>query len=199
VAPPGGVRPVVTGVELDPEVVRAARDHLGGLPADGRLLVGVDGRAALQSLPASPTFDLIVVDAYQRTQYVPFHLATREFFRACAARLTPTGAIGVNLHAPNGLSGALLRAVASTLAEALPGGGVYLVPNPQYPSNVVVWGLPVPRAPRVSGGVPESLAGPAHALERLLVRAPAPTLVLTDDLAPVERLSDEGILAGDAR
>ncbi|HVG95045.1 MAG TPA: fused MFS/spermidine synthase, partial [Planctomycetota bacterium] len=194
VAPEGGPRAEVTGVELDPEVLHTARDRLGGLPEGGRLLAA-DGRAVLEALPASPAFDLIFVDAYQRTQYVPFHLATVECFRACATRLKPGGAIGVNVHAPDGLSGALLAAIATTLSEALPGGGVWLVPNPQYPTNVVVWGMPSGRAPRVAGSVPAGLGGPAHALDRLLVRSPRGTLVLTDERAPVERLSDEGILS----
>src|SRR5207253_371827 len=110
---PGREGPDVLGVELDPEVVRLAKEHLGALPPRLTLREGADARTVVEGLPETPSFHLVFVDAYQRTQYVPFQLATTEFFRACAARLLPHGAIGVNVNAPGGLSGGLLRAIAA--------------------------------------------------------------------------------------
>ena len=79
------------------------------------MVTGADGRAVVDALPADARFDLIVVDAYQRTQYVPFQLATVEFFRACARHLEPGGAVGFNVNAPRGLSGRLLKSIATSL------------------------------------------------------------------------------------
>jgi spermidine synthase len=200
-APPGRA-PRVTGVEIDAEVVALAREHLRlGELEDGRLdlRVGEDGRTALERMPRGEAFDLVFVDAYQRTQYVPFHLATVEFFRACVERLAPAGAVGINVNAPSGISGRLLRSLASTLAEALgKGGGVWIVPNPQYPGNATLWGTRSARAPRLPPEVPAALDVPAYALDRLLVRhVPGrdPGEVWTDDRAPVERLTDEAMRA----
>jgi spermidine synthase len=198
VAPPGRA-PRVLGVEIDPAVVSLAREHLRlGELEDERLdlKVGEDGRTALAGLPEGDRFDLVLVDAYQRTQYVPFHLATVEFFSACAARLAPTGAIGINVNAPSGLSGRTLRALAATLSSAMPSGGVWIVPNPQFPGNATVWGTRDARAPRLPPSLPPAMDVPGYALDRLLVRhVPGrdPGEVWTDDRAPVERWTDEAM------
>jgi hypothetical protein len=78
-------------------------------------------------------------------------------------------------------------------------GEVFLVPNPSYPGNVAVWGTPGP-PPRVSAAAPATVRAPAYALDFLLVRHAASDggRVLTDDLAPTERLMDEALL-GPAR
>ena len=208
VAPAGGKAADVLGVEIDPGVLALAEARLDPsrrLPPTARVVTGADGRAVVDALPADARFDLIVVDAYQRTQYIPFQLATVEFFRACARHLEPAGAIGFNVNAPKGLSGRLLRSIATSLDRALEGeggGGVFIVPNPHYVGNAAVWGTHAKDAPRVSALVPPSLVGPTFALERLLVRHVPGTDggdLLTDDCAPTERLVDETFLPVDDR
>ena len=108
------------------------------------------------------------------------------------------------MNAPRGLSGRLLKSIATSLERGLSaegGGGVFLVPNPHFEGNAVVWGTRAKDAPRVSASVPPSLAGPVFALERLLVRhVPSDGGdVLTDDRAPTERLVDETFLPVDDR
>ena len=195
VAPADGPAPDVTGVELDPAVVRLSREHLGELPSPLRLFEGEDGRTVVDRLPADARFDLILVDAYQRTQYVPFQLSSREFFSACVRHLAPGGAIGLNVNTPSGLGGGLAAALAATMADAVgPRGGVWCVPNAQYSTNAAIWARREAAPPRVAGTVPERLATATFTLERFLVRAPAGGTVLTDDRAPVERLSDAALL-----
>lgn len=191
---PAGRRVEVVGIELDPTVTALARRHLGPFPEGLELYEGRDAREVLDRLPYAGAFDLVLVDAYQRTQYVPFQLATVEFFRAVRARLTPTGAVAVNMNAPDGVSGALLDAVAASLAEVVGADDVWLVPNLQYTTNAVVWGTRAGEAPRLSVEVPASLLVPAFTLERFLVRSTRGGTVLTDDRAPVERLADEALL-----
>jgi hypothetical protein len=140
------------------------------------------------------------VDAYQRTQYVPFHLATVEFFKACAGRLATGGVIGMNVMSDDGISGRLVRSIAGSLRKGLSGsarpGAVFLVPNPSYPGNVAIWGTRG-QVPRVAAGAPASLGPAAFAVDALLVRHTAPEtgLVLTDDRAPTESLAD-AVLVG---
>lgn len=191
---PAGRRVEVVGIELDPAVTALARRHLGPFPEGLELYEGRDAREVLDRLPDDGAFDLVLVDAYQRTQYVPFQLATVEFFRAVRRRLTRTGAVAVNLNAPDGVSGALLDAVAASLAEQVGADDVWLVPNLQYTTNAVVWGTRGGEAPRLSADVPASLIVPAFTLERFLVRSTRRGTVLTDDRAPVERLADEALL-----
>jgi hypothetical protein len=192
---PAGRRVEVVGIELDPAVTALARRHFGAFPEGLVLHEGRDAREVLEGLPAVPSFDLVLVDAYQRTQYVPFQLATTEFFRAVGRRLTPNGAVAVNMNAPDGLSGALLDAVATSMAEGLSTAhGVWLVPNLQYTTNAVVWGCPGRDPPRLAPDLPPTLLVPAFTFERFLVRATRAGTVLTDDRAPVERLADEALL-----
>jgi spermidine synthase len=201
---PKGREPDTLGVELDPDVAPLALARLDParrLEPAATVRGGEDGRTVVAGLPAAERFDLVVVDAYQRTQYVPFQLATLEFFRACVRRTTPTGLVGINVIAPSGVRGRLIASLATTLSKALEdegGGAAWVVANPHYAENAMVWGTRSARAPRVHAGVPASLAVPAAALERMLLRhvpGAARDLVLVDDRAPTEQMTDEGLLA----
>ena len=193
VTPAGRPGPDVLGVELDPAVVSLAEERLAPLPGRLDLRTGEDGRAVVETLADDDRFDLVYLDAYARTQYVPFQVSTVEFFAGCVRHLSPTGAIGINVNASSGLSGRLLRHLASTLAEALgPEGSVWLAPNRLYAGSATIWGVRSRVAPRLGPEVPEALSVPAYLFDRLLIRfVPRPGEVLTDDLAPTERLADE--------
>ena len=99
----------VVAVELDPGIVEVARSHFG-LPAsvevhaeDARTFLARDGRA----------FDLVVMDAFQ-FPYIPFQLTTRELFAEVKAKLRPGGAFLVNVGR-KGEELAVVHAIASTL------------------------------------------------------------------------------------
>jgi spermidine synthase len=202
---PKGREPDVLGVELDPEVpplALARLDPSGRLDPAATVRTGEDGRTAIASLPEAERFDLVAIDAYQRTQYVPFQLATVEFFRECVRRTTPTGAVAINVLAPGALRSRLLSTLATTLETALAqegGGSVWALANPYYDENVALWGIRGARPPRVGAGVPGPLAAPAAAFDRLLLRHhPRPgDVAFTDDRAPTEALADDAI-RGDA-
>src|SRR5205807_5738144 len=104
-------RVVIDGVELDPAVTRVGRRFLG-LGDNPRLhVVTADGRPYLAL--TKRRYDLIVVDAY-RQPYIPFYLATREFFALARAHLRPGGIVALNVAAtPN--DHRLSRAVGRTL------------------------------------------------------------------------------------
>ena len=69
----------IDGVEIDPEVSEAARRYMG-LDDNPRLeVISADGRPYLEL--TDERYDIIVVDAYHQP-YIPFHLATTEFFEA---------------------------------------------------------------------------------------------------------------------
>ncbi len=200
----------VLGIEIDPDVVTVSRQHLdlGSLEAPSlhqlkplRLITGEDARTVVNALPASETFHLVLVDAYARTNYVPFQLATSEFFAKVKQHLVPGGWVGVNVLG-TGLNGPVCRAVASTLDASV--GPTYLHPNVWFPGNVILWatdrGTGPPRIHLVEaqmepGGdhLHRSLEVSAFALERLAVRhVPRPgEPVLSDDLSPSDRLADE--------
>lgn len=194
---PEGVQLRILGVEIDPGVVEAAREWLDLSALEGdelELVTGEDARTVVNALPDDSRFDLILVDAYTRTTYVPFQVASVEFFEQAARHLAPGGWIGVNLHSNAGLRGRLLRALATTMDAAEHLGAVWLTPNPLFPGSLVLWAsAPESGAPRLRGDVPLSLLTPSFALERLTVRFDAKLAkshVLTDDLSDVDQLTD---------
>ncbi len=74
----------VDGVEIDPKVVEIGRRLFGMNEANLTVHVG-DGRPFLMT--TKNYYDLIAVDAF-RQPYIPFYLATREFFQAADDHLT---------------------------------------------------------------------------------------------------------------
>jgi len=181
----------VDGVELDPAVSRVGRRYFA-MGENRRLTVhNADARPFLRSTDAM--YDLIVVDAY-RQPYVPFYLATREFFRLVREHLAPGGIVALNVAAvPDDKR--LVRAVGTTLAAELP----QVLEWPALRFNTIVLGLTEPlvegeverrlrRGPSDLAPLRELLAGDA----RPLVAAGRPW---TDDRAPVEWLTDRMIVS----
>jgi spermidine synthase len=83
-----------TTVEIDPEIVRVAREYFDFRPdSNDRVLVG-DGRSQL--VREKGPWDAIFLDAYF-SDSLPFHLTTREFFELCRDRLAPGGVFAGNI------------------------------------------------------------------------------------------------------
>jgi spermidine synthase len=181
----------VDGVELDPAVSRVGRRYFG-MGENPRLTVhDADARPFLRS--TDEPYDLIVVDAY-RQPYVPFYLATREFFRLVRDHLRPGGVVALNVAAvPDDKR--LVDAVGGTLAADFP----QVLEWPALRFNTIVLGLTEPLAAhelrrRLASG-PTDLAS----LRRLLAHEARPMKAAsrpwTDDRAPVEWLTDRMIVA----
>jgi spermidine synthase len=181
----------VDGVELDPAVSRVGRRYFGMDDNPGLTVHNADARPFLRS--TDERYDLIVVDAY-RQPYVPFYLATREFFRLVREHLTPGGIVALNVAAvPDDKR--LVRAVGGTLAAELP----QVVEWPALRFNTIVLGFSTPisteeMSQRLSFGPPDLAS-----LRRLLAREARPLEVSdtpwTDDRAPVEWLTDRMIIS----
>ncbi len=78
----------IDAVELDPVVTQLARQYMGLDTIPNLHVITADGREYLET--TAKRYDLIVVDAY-RTEYIPFYLATQEFFSLMRAHLNPGG------------------------------------------------------------------------------------------------------------
>ncbi|MGH3065109.1 MAG: spermidine synthase [Gaiellaceae bacterium] len=181
----------VDGVELDPAVSRVGRRYFA-MDENPRLTVhDADARPYLRA--ADRLYDLIVVDAY-RQPYVPFYLATREFFRLVRERLAPGGIVALNVASvPD--DERLVRAIGTTLAAALP----QVLAWPALRFNTIVLGL---TEPLTASEIARRLRrGPADlaSLRELLARDTRPVepegRVWTDDRAPVEWLTDRMIVS----
>ena len=181
----------VDGVELDPAVSRVGRRYFG-MDDNPRLTVhDADARPFLRA--TDERFDLIVVDAYHQP-YVPFYLATREFFALVRERLAPGGIVALNVATvPD--DERLVRAIGVTVAAELP----QVLEWPALRFNTIVLGLTEPLSPgelgrRLATG-PDDLAP----LRDLLARDARPLVASgrawTDDRAPVEWLTDRMIIS----
>ena len=177
----------VDGVEID-----------GALSEIGRRFFGMSGpRLRVHSADARPflarsdrRYDAIFMDAY-RQPYIPFYLATREFYGLVKERLTPRGTFIANVAHPAG-SALLERVVTRTLREVFP----HVVRDPVTPTNTLVIASAVSLSPPALGraAVPDSLRPLA---ERARARLGAPLdggTVYTDDRAPVEWLIDRSFV-----
>src|SRR5204863_4958052 len=105
----------IDAVEIDPEVTAVGR-RLFDLHAPHLRTHAADARPWLRA--TRRRFDVIYVDAY-RQPYIPFYLATREFFALARARLRPAGAVVVNVGHPKDADD-LERVVGATLGAVFP-------------------------------------------------------------------------------
>jgi spermidine synthase len=89
----------VETVELDPMVVTAATKFFG-VKKSAKLKIHVsDGRVYLKR-NKDVKYDVILLDAYtshRNGSFIPFHLATKEFFELASKNLTANGVLGYNV------------------------------------------------------------------------------------------------------
>ena len=183
----------VDGVELDPAVSRVGREYFG-LDDNPRLTVhDADARPFLRRTDAR--YDLILVDAYHQP-YVPFYLATREFFRLARERLAPGGILALNVASVPG-DDRLLEGIAGTLRHEFESVSVW----PALRFNKILLAFDQPGVHRIPL---HDVAPELRPLVQLLVRQlrPAPAKAerpWTDDRAPVEWVTDRMIVEYAAR
>jgi spermidine synthase len=185
----------IDGVELDPVVTAAARRYMGLNRIRSLHVITADARPFLQRTHAR--FDAILIDAY-RQPYVPFYLATQQFFRLVRSRLRPGGIVALNVATVPG-DHRLARDIAGTLRTVFP----QVLTWQALKLNQLVLGFdrPISRA-QLQAAVARTPTR-IRVLTRLLAaqaRAALPsTQPWTDDRAPVELVTDRMILEYAAR
>jgi spermidine synthase len=175
----------VDGVELDPAVSDAGRRYFE-LGEIGTLTVhDQDARSFLRQ--TDTYYDVIIVDAY-RPPYVPFYLATKEFFELVRDRLNPGGIVALNV-ATTPEDHSLADGIGGTLASVMPRAMAW---QPLRFNQIVIG----------QNGEPTGGVRPAPAEVRSLVDDLRANLrpiepsddPWTDDRAPVEWITDRMIV-----
>jgi spermidine synthase len=185
----------IDGVEIDPEVSEAGRRFLGLGENPNLRVITADGRPYLQL--TDERYDVIIVDAY-RQPYIPFYLATREFFSLARERLTPGGVLALNVAAVPG-DERLSEAIGSTVVAAFPQAWRW---KPlRFNELVLAFQRPLTRSElsELVERVPEAVSSLVPLFQSGLERVGATTDPLTDDHAPVEWLTDRMIIEHIAR
>ena len=199
-------------VEIDPAVTAIAQAELGLNPATRIVTYNEDARMAVQELPAGQ-YDLIVSDVFN-DMAVPYHLTTREFNAHLQRLLNPEGIYLVNLIIKVS-KGRFLRSFVRTLHTLYP--YVYVLSEAgNYQAAALVGGRALPVADRTTvivaaarqpidfsrfrsyrtgsgdptASVVASSASGASGNEGQPLAA-GPSMLLTDDYAPVDTMVAE--------
>jgi spermidine synthase len=192
-------------VEIDPVVVRVAREYFKFTESARQKVHEADGRVFLRRSTAR--YDSIILDAYVTSRYgssIPPHLVTKEFFELVRDHLTTNGVVAYNvIGTVNGWHAGLVGAVYRTLKTVFP--QVYLFPARTSLNTVFLATRSAARSDlftlrqRASSLIQTRRVTLPTFLERLdSFQAQAPlsatrSPVLTDDYAPVEGLAAGGL------
>ncbi len=113
---------VVDAVELDPMVVGVAKQFFGIQESNRLKIHQSDGRVFLKN--TKEKYDVILLDAYTSSRtgsFIPYHLATKEFFALAAQRLTEDGVLAYNvIGTTDGWRADNVGSIHRTLNEVFP-------------------------------------------------------------------------------
>lgn len=180
----------ITGVEIDPELVELGRKYMELGDALDELVVS-DGRAYLAA--TKEKFDLIIVDVYSQA-YIPFHMATVEFFEKAAASLSPGGVMAMNVAWRSSREWEFQKICAETIGRVF--NNVF-IQTFSGKSNSLIMGV---MHNVTSAEIMEKKENMENPFIKELVNAPntmfskyergSTTFVMTDNLAPVELFTE---------
>jgi len=187
---------VIDGFEIDPKIVDVGRRYFDMNMSNLNVIIQ-DGRWGLAGSPEK--YDLICVDAY-RPPYIPPHLTTHEFFQIAADHLNPDGALVINVGRSPG-DRRLIDGLGTTLGTVF--SSIYVMDIPNTFNSMIYATL----QPTDLVNLEQNLAAlVAHQdVNALLTDSmtlmlenlqPGPkfTVVFTDDLSPIEWITNTMIL-----
>jgi spermidine synthase len=187
---------VIDGFEIDPKIAEVGRKYFDMNLPNLNVIIQ-DGRWGLANSPEK--YDLICVDAF-RPPYIPPHLTTQEFFQIAANHLIPEGTVAINVGRAPG-DRRLIEGLATTLGTIFP--SIYVMDIPNTFNSIIYATLRPTDASNLDGNlIALSNSGGAHPLLlgsmsltwTNLQPAPQHTIVFTDDLAPIEWMTNNLIL-----
>lgn len=188
----------IDGFEIDPQIISIGKRYFG-MDFPNLNAIAQDGRLGLQE--SKKEYQLISVDAY-RPPYIPPHLTTREFFRVVREHLTDDGVMVINVgRAPEDRR--LVNALYNTIATEFP--SIYIMDLPQSFNTLIYATVQETKSSNLTANFDELLHKtdtPLILLQSIQVALnnlqPLPekndNLIFTDDLAPVEGMTNGMIL-----
>jgi spermidine synthase len=192
----------VDTVELDPTVAKVAKEWFGVKENKTHKIHISDGRGYLRR-NKERKYDAIMMDAYSSNTYgsfIPYHLATKEFFQLASEDLTVNGVLAYNVIGTyNEWRADIVGSMYRTMKTVFP--HVYHFPAADS-RNIVLVGVKAKTGGLTSATLRARLdllrraqpKLPAHfgpRLGRIQANAPlsaAKSPVLTDDHAPISKL-----------
>ena len=186
----------IDGFEIDPKIIEVGQQYFG-MNQPNLNAMAQDGRWGLERSPHK--YDLIVLDAY-RPPYIPWHLTTIEFFQNVQDHLTENGTLAINVGRAPG-DRRLIDIMVGTLQMVFPSVYVMDVPD-TFNSIIYVTMQPTSADNLYINFIDLSDRADVHPLliESLQIAAlnlqptPESTTVFTDDLAPIEWITNNMVL-----
>lgn len=187
---------MVDGIEIDPKIVDVGRKYFA--MDDPRLNVIIqDGRWAISN--SAEKYDIISVDAY-RPPYIPWHMTTVEFFSSLSDHLSGNGVVVINVgRAPEDRR--LVNALYATMKEVFP---TVFITDLSGSFNTILFATRQPASIQNftdnylklfnSGSTPQLLLNVMASTYAGLQQSPEGSVVFTDDLAPIEGITNSMVL-----
>jgi spermidine synthase len=186
----------IDGIEIDPKIVKVGQDYFGMTEPNLNIIIQ-DGRWALSS--SQKQYDIISVDAY-RPPYIPWQMTTREFFQIVSDHLKQDGTMVINVgRGPEDRR--LVDALYSTIHTVFP--SVY-ISDLKSSFNTIIFATKnessVQNFMNNYNSLSQNNDTPALLLEVMaasyegLQPLPKDGQVFTDDLAPVEGITNSMVL-----
>ena len=175
---------IIDGVEIDPDIVDVGKEYFD--MDEPKLNIHIkDGRTFLHQ--TDKKYDIITVDAYKQP-YIPFHLTTEEFFKEVKSHLNEGGVVGINVATVSEDSD-ILKMIINTVTKVYK--NVYIIPVKGAFNFLVVasdYDYNIDEIETNDGNL-KAILDEIKARYKKVEYNPN-TLVLTDDKAPVEILTD---------
>ena len=179
----------VDAVELDPGVVRAAKEYFNLSESSNLSVHTMDGREYLEQ--TNKTYDIVVLDAF-RKRTVPFHLTTKQFFQLVHQKTDEDGVVVSNvISTDSGPGSRFAKSYYTTIDTEF--RSVYYFPtrDTSYAQNIEIIASKKPRISqeelleRDKNLCYRNLSSEITKMEKINSED---AQVLTDDYAPVEKL-----------
>ncbi|MBC8503833.1 MAG: fused MFS/spermidine synthase [Anaerolineales bacterium] len=120
----------IDGFEIDPEIIRVGQEFFGMTQPNLNPLPQ-DGRWGLDHSPRK--YSIISIDAY-RPPYIPWHLTTREFFQIVYDHMAEDGVLAINVgRAPNDRR--LIEGLIETISTLFP--SIYVMDIPDTFNSII--------------------------------------------------------------
>jgi spermidine synthase len=186
----------IDGFEIDPQIIQVGKDYFG-MNMPNLNPIPTDGRWGLEH--SNNLYTIISIDAY-RPPYIPWHMTTVEFFQIVYDHLSDDGVLVINVgRAPEDRR--LIDGLVGTIGSVFP--SLYIMDIPDT-FNSIVYATKQPSMIKNLYENNNALLGrdDVHpvlltALRRTIVNLqmiPESKIVFTDDIAPIEWMTNGMVL-----
>jgi hypothetical protein len=186
----------IDGFEIDSEIIRVGREYFE-MDQPNLNAIAQDGRVGLAH--SDRKYNVIGVDAY-RPPYIPWHLTTVEFFESVRDHLTADGVVAINVgRSPDDRR--LIDGLAGTMRQVFP--SVYVMDVPGSFNSIIYASAQPTSLDNFYNNLiylytrPDAHPLLVEALEMFVEYqqpTPSSSTVYTDDLAPIEWITNSMVL-----